>query len=611
MCGIVGAAAQRNVIPLLVNGLKRLEYRGYDSAGVAVQSQQARLERVRKVGKVVELTNALEHTPVSGQTGIAHTRWATHGEPSEKNAHPHVCHERVAVVHNGIIENHDDLRARQQQDGYRFTSQTDTEVIVHQIHLYLDQGQDLLAAVSSTVNDLDGAFALGVISKDEPGRLIAARRGSPLVIGMADGEILIASDVAALVSETKNFIFLEDGDVADIAWDHMTVYDATGTVVERPVKSSSVTLDATDKGEYAHYMLKEIFEQPRAVADTLEGRIGSHQVLEEAFGAGAADIFDTVAGVHIIACGTSYHAGMIGRYWLESLAGVPCSVEVASEFRYRHPVVRNNSLIVTLSQSGETADTLAGLQEAKRLGYGHSLAICNVPESSLVRASDLVLMTHAGPEIGVASTKAFTTQLVAMLLLTIVLGRRHAMSAEAEAHLVNELRSVPGKIEHALTLNEQIRSLAKEHFGDKHNALFLGRGAQFPVAMEGALKLKEISYIHAEAYPAGELKHGPLALVDDNMPVVVVAPNNELLEKLRSNLQEVRARGGKLIVFADADVGMISSLGVTALPVSPTEDGIAPIIFSVPLQLLAYHVAVLKGTDIDQPRNLAKSVTVE
>ena len=611
MCGIVGAAARRDVIPLLINGLKRLEYRGYDSAGVAVQSKDNRLERVRKVGKVAELTNALADTPVSGTTGIAHTRWATHGEPSEKNAHPHVCHERVAVVHNGIIENHEELRTRQQQGGYRFTSQTDTEVIVHQIDLYLDQGQDLLAAVTSTVKDLEGAFALGVISKDEPGRLVAARRGSPLVIGIADAEHLIASDIAALVAETQDFIFLEDGDVADIACDHMTVYDAAGAVVERPVKASKVTLDATDKGDYAHYMLKEIFEQPRAVADTLEGRIGSNRVLEEAFGAAASDIFDKVAGVHIVACGTSYHAGMVGRHWLESLAGIPCSVEVASEFRYRHPVVRNNSLIVTLSQSGETADTLAALQEAKRLGYGHSLSICNVPESSLVRASDLVLMTHAGPEIGVASTKAFTTQLIAMLLLTIVLGRRHAMSAETEACLVNELRSVPGKIEHALTLNEQIRSLAKQHFGDKHNALFLGRGAQFPVAMEGALKLKEISYIHAEAYPAGELKHGPLALVDNNMPVVVVAPNNEMLEKLKSNMQEVRARGGVLVVFADADVGLISSPGVTALPVAPTEDSIAPIIFSVPLQLLAYHVAVLKGTDIDQPRNLAKSVTVE
>ena len=611
MCGIVGVAAQRNVVPLLIDGLKRLEYRGYDSAGVALQSDQMLLERVRKVGKVAELVRALEQAPVSGQTGIAHTRWATHGEPSEQNAHPHVCHERVAVVHNGIIENHDALRAQQQQSGYRFTSQTDTEVIVHQIDHYLDQGQDLLAAVTSTVADLEGAFALGVINKDEPGRIIAARRGSPLVIGVADNEMLIASDIAALVSETRQFIFLEDGDVADISYRGMTIHDGTGAVVERPQQTSRVTVDATDKGDFAHYMLKEIYEQPRAIADTLEGRIGGSQVIEAAFGAGAGEIFDKVAGVHIIACGTSYHAGMIGRYWLESIAGVPCSVEVASEFRYRHPVVRNNSLIVTLSQSGETADTLAGLHEAKRLGYGHSLSICNVPESSLVRESDLVLMTHAGPEIGVASTKAFTTQLVAMLLLTIVLGRRHGMSAETEARLVNELRSVPGKVEHALTLNEQIRTLARGHFGDKHNALFLGRGAQYPVAMEGALKLKEISYIHAEAYPAGELKHGPLALVDNKMPVVVVAPNNELLEKLKSNLQEVRARDGELVVFADAGVGMISSPGVTTLPVSPTEDSIAPIIFTVPLQLLAYHVAVIKGTDIDQPRNLAKSVTVE
>ena len=611
MCGIVGAAAQRNVIPLLIDGLKRLEYRGYDSAGVAVQSDQSLLERVRKVGKVAELVRALDENPVSGHTGIAHTRWATHGEPSEQNAHPHVCHERVAVVHNGIIENHDALRAQQQQGGYRFTSQTDTEVIVHQIDHYLDQGQDLLVAVSSTVADLEGAFALGVIDKDEPGRLIAARRGSPLVIGIAEGETLIASDIAALVSETRQFIFLEDGDIADISHQGLTIYDATGAVVERPVQISNVTVDATDKGDFDHYMLKEIYEQPRAIADTLEGRIGSHRVLEAAFGEGAGEIFDKVAGVHIIACGTSYHAGMVGRHWLESLAGIPCSVEVASEFRYRHPVVRNNSLVVTLSQSGETADTLAGLKEARRLGFGQALSICNVPESSLVRESDLVLMTHAGPEIGVASTKAFTTQLVAMLLLTIVLGRRHGLSTETEARLVNELRSVPGKVEHALTLSEQIKTLARGHFGDKHNALFLGRGAQYPVAMEGALKLKEISYIHAEAYPAGELKHGPLALVDNSMPVVVVAPNNELLEKLKSNLQEVRARDGELVVFADAGVGMISSPGVTTLPVAPTEDSIAPIIFTVPLQLLAYHVAVIKGTDIDQPRNLAKSVTVE
>jgi len=608
MCGIVGIAGQRNVIPVLLEGLRRLEYRGYDSAGVAIQSEASLLQRVRTVGKVARL---LEAAPISGLTGIAHTRWATHGIPSEQNAHPHVCHERVALVHNGIIENHDQLREQQKLAGYRFTSQTDTEVIVHQIHHYLDQGRDLLGAVQSTVADLEGAFALGVISRDEPGRLIAARRGSPLVIGLSEDANLIASDVAALVTQAQQFIYLEDGDVADINREGVTIYDAAGAVAQRPVRTSKITASATDKGGYAHYMLKEIYEQPRAIADTLEGRILSNRVLEAALGAGAAEILDSVAGVHIIACGTSYHAGMVGRYWLESIAGVPCSVEVASEFRYRHPVVRKNSLIVTLSQSGETADTLAGLREAKRLGYGHSLSICNAPESSLVRESDLVLMTHAGPEIGVASTKAFTTQLVAMLLLTIILGRRHGMSAETEASLVNELRSVPTKVEHALTLNEQIRTLAREHFGDKQNALFLGRGAQFPVAMEGALKLKEISYIHAEAYPAGELKHGPLALVDASMPVVVVAPNNELLEKLKSNLQEVRARGGELIVFADANVGMISSPGITVLPVAPTEDSIAPIVFSIPLQLLAYHVAVLKGTDIDQPRNLAKSVTVE
>jgi glucosamine--fructose-6-phosphate aminotransferase (isomerizing) len=611
MCGIVGVVARQNVVPVLLDGLRRLEYRGYDSAGIVVQSGQGELERVRRVGKVAELAKALESAPINGQTGIAHTRWATHGVPSEQNAHPHICNGRVALVHNGIIENHDVLREQQKQAGYRFTSQTDTEVIVHQVHRYLEQGQDLLAAVQSTVKDIEGAFALGVISRDEHGRLIAARRGSPLVIGLADDEVLIASDVAALVSRTRRFVFLEDGDVADLSLQGTRIYDQAGNLVERPVKTSSVTADATFKGEYRHYMLKEIYEQPRAIAETLEGRIGVDRVLEAAFGTEAGHIFDEVKGVHIIACGTSYHAGMVGRYWLESLAGIPCSVEVASEFRYRHPVVRKNSLIVTLSQSGETADTLAGLREARRLGFGHALSICNVPESSLVRESDLVLMTRAGPEIGVASTKAFTTQLVAMLLLTIVLGRRHGMSAQTESCLVNELRSVPSKVEYALTLNEQIETLAREHFGAKHNALFLGRGAQFPVAMEGALKLKEISYIHAEAYPAGELKHGPLALVDANMPVVAVAPNNALLEKLKSNLQEVRARGGELIVFADAKVGMISSPGVTVLPVAPTEDSISPIIFSIPLQLLAYHVAVLKGTDIDQPRNLAKSVTVE
>jgi glucosamine--fructose-6-phosphate aminotransferase (isomerizing) len=610
MCGIVGVVATYDVIPVLVDGLRRLEYRGYDSAGVAVQSENNLLERVRKVGKVAELSRALEENPVSGTTGIAHTRWATHGMPSEQNAHPHVCHERVAVVHNGIIENHDALREQQRSAGFRFTSQTDTEVIVHQIHHYLDQDQDLLAAVKSTVKDLEGAFALGVICKDEPGRLIAARRGSPLVIGIADGEMLIASDVAALISETNRFIFLEDGDIADIVHDRLTIFDAAGHSVERQEQTSNITLDATDKGEFEHYMLKEIYEQPRAIADTLQGRIGSHRVLEEAFGSGADEILDTVRGVHIIAGGTSYQAGMVGRYWLESLAGIPCSVEVASEFRYRHPVVRNNSLIVTLSQSGETADTLAGLHEARRLGFGHSLSICNVPESSLVRASDLVLMTHAGPEIGVASTKAFTTQLVTMFLLTIVLGRRNGMSPEIEARLVNELRSVPGKVEHALQLDEQIRQLAREHFADKHNALFLGRGDQFPVAMEGALKLKEISYIHAEAYPAGELKHGPLALVDERMPVVCALPDDPLLEKVLSNLQEVRARGGELFLFSDQTV-QIALDHFQNLTLDDICPGTAPIVYSIPLQLLAYHVAVLKGTDVDQPRNLAKSVTVE
>jgi glucosamine--fructose-6-phosphate aminotransferase (isomerizing) len=611
MCGIVGIAGQGNVIPVLLDGLRRLEYRGYDSAGVAVQSEQSLLERVRTVGKVAMLARALEANPISGLTGIAHTRWATHGQPSEANAHPHVCHERVAVVHNGIIENHDPLREQQKLAGYRFTSQTDTEVIVHQIHHYLDEGQDLLAAVQSTVADLDGAFALGVISRDEPGRLIAARRGSPLVVGLAEDATLIASDVAALVTEAQQFVYLEDGDVADINRAGMTLYDASGAAVQRPVHTSTVTASATDKGEYAHYMLKEIFEQPRAIADTLEGRILSNRVLEEALGAGAAEILDRVAGVHIIACGTSYHAGMVGRYWLESFAGVPCSVEVASEFRYRHPVVRKNSLIVTLSQSGETADTLAGLREAKRLGYGHSLSICNVPESSLVRASDLVLMTHAGPEIGVASTKAFTTQLVAMLLLTIILGRRHGMSAETEASLVNELRSVPAKVEHALTLNEQIRTLAQEHFGDKQNALFLGRGAQFPVAMEGALKLKEISYIHAEGYPAAEMKHGPIALIDENMPVVVIAPQDAFYEKILSNMQEVKARGGRIIAITTQGDDHVEKMADDVIEIPHTLPHLTPILSVIPLQLLAYHIAVQRGCHVDQPRNLAKSVTVE
>jgi len=610
MCGIVGAVAQREVAAILLEGLRRLEYRGYDSAGLVVLNKAAQLERIRTTGKVVELANAFDRQPVSGTTGIAHTRWATHGKPTESNAHPHICRNQVAVVHNGIIENHQILREQQTKQGFTFTSDTDTEVVVHQICHHLDRGDNLLEAVRNTCQDLEGAYALGVVGTSEPDRLVAARRGSPLVIGVGIGEYFIASDVAALLPVTQRFVFLEDGDIADLTSVGMVIYNSDGEQVERHETRSELSADAVERGEYRHYMLKEIYEQPRAVADTLEGRIFQGRVIEQAFGADAANIFDWVQGVHIIACGTSFHAGLIGRYWMESLAGIPCSVEVASEFRYRKPVVRNNSLIVTISQSGETADTLAGLLEAKRLGFGQSLSICNVPESSLVRESDLVLMTRAGPEIGVASTKAFTTQLTALMLLTIVLGRRFSMSEATERQLVEQLEHLPREIENVLALDKEIQHLS-EAFADKHNALFLGRGAQYPVAMEGALKLKEISYIHAEAYPAGELKHGPLALVDASMPVVVVAPNNELLEKLKSNLHEVSARGGQMLVFADQRAGMSSDETTTVLPVAPTDDSVAPIVFTVPLQLLSYHVAVLKGTDVDQPRNLAKSVTVE
>lgn len=610
MCGIIGAVAERDVVPILLEGLRRLEYRGYDSAGVALLESDCTIGRVRAVGKVSELENSIKANPVKGTMGIAHTRWATHGKPSESNAHPHICRNKVAIVHNGIIENHELLRARQLEAGYSFTSETDTETVVHQIYHYQEKGKSLLDAVRSTVDDLDGAYALGVISTSDEGRLIAARRGSPLVIGIGIGEHFIASDVAALLPVTQRFIFLEDGDIADISKDSLTIYDESGKVVDRPLKVSELNADSVERGKYRHYMMKEIFEQPRAIAETLEGRISNNRVIEESFGLGASEILDSVQGVHIVACGTSYHAGLIAKYWLESIARVPCSVEVASEFRYRHPIARKNSLVVTISQSGETADTLAALQEAKKLGFGHSLAICNVPESSIVRESDLCLMTRAGPEIGVASTKAFTTQLVSLMLLVIALGRRHGISAQTEIELTNQLRSLPGKIEHVLELDGKIKELA-EYFADKENALFLGRGAQYPVAMEGALKLKEISYIHAEAYPAGELKHGPLALIDADMPVISVAPNNELLEKLKSNLQEVRARGGQLIVFADENAGVKACDNVRVITVAETDDPIAPIIYTVPLQLLSYYVAVLKGTDVDQPRNLAKSVTVE
>jgi len=610
MCGIVGAIAERDVVPILLEGLRRLEYRGYDSAGIAVVNGDTCLDRERMLGKVQTLADALKERPLKGQLGIAHTRWATHGKPSEKNAHPHICKKGVAVVHNGIIENHEILRRRQLEQGYEFTSETDTEVVVHEIYNHQSEGKDLLQATRATLAELEGAYALGVISNHEPGRLIAARRGSPLVIGLGIGENFIASDVAALLPVTRRFIFLEDGDVADISREGITIYTSDGTPVERQEVESALTADATERGKYRHYMLKEIHEQPNAIAETLEGRVADGKVLEASFGPEACDIFDRITSVQLIACGTSFHAALVARNWFEGVAGIPCRVEVASEFRYRHPVPNPDALVVAISQSGETADTLAALRAAKEWGFGPSLAICNVPESSLSREADLTLMTRAGPEIGVASTKAFTTQLVALLLLVTAIGRRHRINAAREATIVEQLLALPRHVEQVLTLDEKIHALA-EQFVDKHHALFLGRGVQHPVAMEGALKLKEISYIHAEAYPAGELKHGPLALVDEEMPVIAVAPNDELLEKLKSNLEEVRARGGELYVFADHDAGMDSSERVHVLTVMPGGGHVAPIIFTIPLQLLAYHVAVLKGTDVDQPRNLAKSVTVE
>jgi glucosamine--fructose-6-phosphate aminotransferase (isomerizing) len=610
MCGIVGGISQREVAAILLEGLRRLEYRGYDSAGMAVLSGPERLKRIRALGKVARLGEEIEKDPLPGKLGIAHTRWATHGEPSEQNAHPHVCRDRCAIVHNGIIENHELLRARQTATGHRFTSATDTEVIVHAVYDELVAGKDLLDAVRGTVACLEGAYALGVLDTRDTGHLVATRHGSPLVIGLGFGENFIASDVFALLPVTQRFIFLEEGDIAEITRERVRIWDREGNPVERPVKESGLTADAVERGEYRHYMLKEIFEQPRAVADTLEGRLSGTRVLAEAFGNEAPRIFAHTRAIEIVACGTSYHAGLVARYWTESLTGLPCNVEVASEYRYRRHVVPPGALFVTISQSGETADTLAALRMAKELGYGRTLAICNVPESSLVRESDLVLLTHAGPEIGVASTKAFTTQLVSLLLLTTAVGRYNGLGEDTESERVALLRSLPGKIEEALALDRTIQSLA-ERFVEKRHTLFLGRGDQYPIAMEGALKLKEISYIHAEAYPAGELKHGPLALIDEDMPVVAVAPNNSLLEKLKSNLQEVRARGGELFVFADDRVGMVQEPGVTVVKVPRVDGIVSPLVFTIPLQLLAYHVAVLKGTDVDQPRNLAKSVTVE
>ncbi|PRA73037.1 glutamine--fructose-6-phosphate transaminase (isomerizing) [Pseudomonas sp. MYb187] len=611
MCGIVGAVAERNITTILIEGLKRLEYRGYDSAGLAVYTQQGNLERRRRIGKVSELEAAVAAEPLVGNLGIAHTRWATHGAPTEGNAHPHFSGQELAVVHNGIIENHEELREQLKGLGYVFSSQTDTEVIVHLLHNTLKTVPNLADALKSAVTQLHGAYGLAVISAHQPDRLLAARSGSPLVIGLGHGENFLASDQLALRQVTDRFMYLEEGDIAEIRRDQVTIWDVAGAQVQRETVQYHEGAEAADKGEYRHFMLKEIHEQPTVVQRTLEGRLGKDHVLVQAFGPQAAELFAKVRNVQIVACGTSYHAGMVARYWLESLAGIPCQVEVASEFRYRKVVVQPDTLFVSISQSGETADTLAALRNAKELGFLGSLAICNVGISSLVRESDLTLLTQAGPEIGVASTKAFTTQLVSLMLLTLSLGQvRGTLEAGVEAELVEELRRLPARLGEALAMDAIVEKTA-ELFADKHHTLFLGRGAQFPVAMEGALKLKEISYIHAEAYPAGELKHGPLALVDSDMPVVTVAPNNELLEKLKSNLQEVRARGGELIVFADAQAGMSNGEGTHVIAVPHIIDALAPILYTIPLQLLSYYVAVLKGTDVDQPRNLAKSVTVE
>jgi len=611
MCGITAGVSSYDVSGTLLDGLKRLEYRGYDSAGLALITEQGEILRKRSIGRVASLEKEVTiDKNVRGNIGIAHTRWATHGKPSEKNAHPHICNETVGLVHNGIIENHEALRASQEKLGYRFTSNTDTEVIVHQVHSNLENSDDLFSALQQTVTQLEGAYSLAVISNLEPDCLVVARQGSPLVIGLCEGENYIASDVAALITKTREFIFLEDGDVACITTDNVRVVDVDGKQVNRPVHHSSLNSDSVELGGYRHYMLKEIYEQPAAVSDTLEGRLSGNRLLAATFGHAADEIFNCVSHVQIIACGTSYHAGLVARHWLEDLAGVAASVEVASEFRYRSHVVPENSLVICISQSGETADTLAALKYAKEIGFQYSLCICNVAESSLTRESDMVLMTHAGPEIGVASTKAFTTQLIAMMQVVIALGQRNSMTVEQEERIVRELRSLPVKIAEALELDTKITKIA-EKFADKKHALFLGRGTHFPIAMEGALKLKEISYIHAEAYPAGELKHGPLALIDSEVPVIAVAPNNELLKKLKSNIQEVRARGGELIVFADTGTGFKEEDGLTVIEVAPVDDIIAPIIFTIPLQLLAYRVALIKGTDVDKPRNLAKSVTVE
>ncbi|MEW5057471.1 MAG: glutamine--fructose-6-phosphate transaminase (isomerizing) [Cycloclasticus sp.] len=610
MCGIVGALAKRDITQVLIQGLQRLEYRGYDSAGVAVIDNDGAIQSRKTPGKVKNLELLIDAEPLSGSCGISHTRWATHGVPSKQNAHPHVCNNEIALVHNGIIENHEVLRKQQLAAGHVFDSATDTEVIVHAVYDYWKKSSNLLEAVQQTIKTLDGAYALGVVETANNQRIIAARKGSPLVIGLADGEYFIASDVFALLGEATQFIYLEDGDIADISLDGLVIYDQSGEEVIRPITETELKADNIGLGRYQHYMQKEIFEQAAVIRNTFQGRIGGGRLLDSCFGEEANEAFKTIEEVQIVACGTSFHAGLVAKYWFESIAGVPCHIEVASEFRYRPHIVNQKTLFVTISQSGETADTLAALQASAELGYAHTLSICNVPESSLVRLSEWHLMTNAGPEIGVASTKAFTTQLVALLLLVVAIGRHHKINQQAETDIIRQLESLPEKVAEVLRLDKEILNVAKA-FDNKHNALFLGRGEQYPVAMEGALKLKEVSYIHAEAYPAGELKHGPLALVDENMPIVAVAPNNDLLEKLKSNLQEIQARGGQLYVFADKRASFEQAEGLTIIRVSEIDDVIAPIIYTIPLQLLAYHVAVIKGTDVDQPRNLAKSVTVE
>lgn len=608
MCGIVGAIARRNVSKILLEGLSRLEYRGYDSAGVAINNDNG-VAGHKAVGKVQGLKDKFETMPLDGNLGIAHTRWATHGKPTEENAHPHFSGKDLALVHNGIIENHSVLRNELKSKGYVFQSETDTEVIVHLIHHALKQEKSLLKAVQNSLAKLEGAFAIAVTQKDDKERFVAARKGSPLVVGVGIEENFVASDQLALLHVTDQFIFLEEGDVVDVTRDEVTIYDESGVPQERPISVFNHHVDATDKGEFRHYMMKEIYEQPAVISACLEGRISDKKVLTSCFGADSAFLKE-VENIHIIACGTSYHAGLVAKYWIEDLAGIPCLVEVASEYRYRKVAVPKNTLFLTLSQSGETADTLAALRMAKELGYLTTLAICNVPSSTLVRESALTLLTNAGAEIGVASTKAFTTQLTALLITSIAIAVENGLSAEKEEQLVRAIKELPAHVYGALKQDAHIKEVS-DKFANKHHALFLGRGAMYPIALEGALKLKEISYIHAEAYPAGELKHGPLALVDEHMPIITLVPHNDLLDKLKSNIQEVSARGGELFVFADKDTALDNEEGITFTEVPKVPQILEPIVHTIPLQLLSYHVAVVKGTDVDQPRNLAKSVTVE